>query len=188
MRYRRLLPVAVSLGVLGACTDRQTTPTAGDVAATRSAAVTPAMRSEFAGFVHFCEGTPPEAFKVTRGGTLHLRAGNRNQWVGGNALVDGFEENAALVNVDLKNGTGAAHLDVTLRPEAVDGTWEIRQTVIIRGGGLAGSHGVGHGTGELHGMTIKFTTEPRAEVENPCNPDLPSARLHGVVISPGTSG
>ena len=187
MRYHTLLASIVSLGVLGACTDRQTSPTAvTGVLAQSAAAATPAERTEFEGYVHYCGSTPPEELMVTPGGTVHLRAGNQNQWVTGNSLIDGFEENASLVNVNLNNGTGAAHLDVTLRPDAVNGTWEIRQTVNLRGGALAGGQGVGHGTGALHGMTITYSTEPGATAPNPCNSELGSSYVRGVITAPGS--
>lgn len=190
MRYDSLLSIAVSLGVITACTDRQTNPTATlDIRASSAAAVTPATRTEFRGVINFCEEASLDRLIVTPGGTLHLHGvGNRTQWVTGNPLIDGFEENAVLVNVNLKDASGAAHLDVSLKPDAVNGTWEIRQTVKVRGGAPAGSFGVGHGTGELRGMTIEFTGEPPAGATSVCNPDLGAATVQGVIISPATSG
>lgn len=188
MRYHSLLPVALSLSV-AACTDQQTIPTAPLDVSAPSAAAAPATRTEFRGVINFCESASPDRLIVTPGGTLHLSGlGNRTQWVTGNPLIDGFEENAVLVNVNLKNGTGAAHLDVSLKPEAVNGTWEVRQTVTISGGAPTGSFGVGHGTGELLGMTIEFTTEPAGAVENVCNPEMGGAGVQGVIISPAISG
>lgn len=188
MHYPTFLSAIVSLGVLGACTDRRTSPTApSDVAALWAAAVTPATRTEFAGFNHFCESIPFEDVRVTPGGTLHLQgARNRNQWVTGNPLIDGFEENVVDGNINLRTGTGRGNLELTLRPDAVEGAWEIRSTVEILGGVPAGTSGVGHGTGELQGMTIQFTTEPVGFGQNICNPGRASARVQGVIISPAT--
>lgn len=189
MRYNTLR-IATLLGVLGGCTDEWTSPTrVTDLGPLGSAAATPAMRTEFEGFVNFCESASPDKLIVTPGGTLHLHGvGNRNQWVTGNSLIDGFEENAVLLNLNLKNGTGTAQLDVTLEPDAVNGTWEIRQTVKVVDFAPAGSKGVGHGTGELQGMTIKFTTLPPAGGASLCNPEMGRGAVHGVVIAPASPG
>ena len=151
------------------------------------AAVTPATRTEFEGFIHFCSSGPPDKVIVTPGGkTLHLRGiSNSNEWVTGNPLIDGAESNSP--NVNFNPTSGAVHLDVTLYPDGVMGTWEIAQTLNFRGNGTFSSHGVGHGTGELHGMTIKFNTTPAVLVDNPCS-DLDSAPLSGVIVSPADIG
>lgn len=187
---RQILATAALLCLLGACTDGRTSPTGlTDLAPLGSASEAPATQTEFAGFINFCELASNDRAMLTRGGTLHLRlVGNRNQWATGNSLVDGFEQNAVLLNLNLKNGRGAAHLDVTLKPDAVDGTWEIRQTVRIVDFAPAGSTGVGHGTGELRGMTIKFTTLPAMAEASVCNPELGRVRVQGEILSPATSG
>lgn len=196
MRYQTLVPAVVSLSVLAACTDRQTSPTAltesptalTEDSATWAAAVTPATRTQFEGFVNFCESTAPDGIRITPGGTLHVNgARNRNLWVTGNPLIDGFEENVVDVHLNLDTGNGVVHLAVTLSPDAVDGTWEIRTQLTLRGGASIGGSGVGHGTGELQGMTIKFTIAPESGV-SACNPDFGGAELRGVIISPATSG
>ena len=76
-----------------------------------------------------------------------------------------------------------AALDVTLAPFAFDGTWEIRQINQLRQNGLFVSKGVGHGTGELRGMTINFTTGQFVFGLNPCSP-FPSAEVQGVLRGP----
>lgn len=144
---------------------------------------TPSNHTEFEGFIHFCGDSPPDQVIVTPGGkTLHIRGGlNINEWMSNNAFIDGPESNIPNVNFNPKSG--AVHLDVTLRPSAVDGTWEISQTLQFHPNGAVSSHGVGHGTGELQSMTIKYTTGDPVVVDNPCS-DLPSAPLTGVIISP----
>ena len=149
-------------------------------------AVAAATQTEFAGFVNFCWSADPSNFKIV-GSTLHFTGANQNRWVTGNPLIDGAEQNAVLFNLNLKNGNGAAHLDVTLKPDAVDGTWEIRQTLTFRDGVPIGSSGVGHGTGDLTGMTIKFATQPAVPVESVCNPDMPKAPVSGVILSPASN-
>ena len=151
------------------------------------AAVTPASHTEFEGFIHFCGGSPPDTVIETPGGkTLHIRGGsNFNEWVTGNPLIDGPETNSP--NVNFNPTSGAVHLDATIYPDAAVGTWEIAQTLNFRGDGSFSSHGVGHGTGELHGMTIKFTTGDPVVTDNPCS-DLPSAPLSGVIVSPAVNG
>ena len=137
------------------------------IAAGSVAAVTPATRIEFDGLVHFCDSGPD---------------GNLNQWVTGNPLIDGFETNTASVNV---SPTGVViHLDRTLEPAAYFGsTWEIVQTNHFNPNGFLSSHGVGHGTGALKGMTMKITAAGRVSVENPCS-DRNSGVISGVIIAP----
>ncbi|MGH7663266.1 MAG: hypothetical protein ACRENI_03065 [Gemmatimonadaceae bacterium] len=188
MRYQTLFLPLVSLAIVGACTDQPTSPTAPTDFATLSAAVTPATRTEFAGFIHFCESAPFENVRLTPGSTLHLDgARNQNLWVTGNPLVDGIAENVVGGMINLNNGTGVGHLEVAVTPEAVEGTWEIKSTVKIVGGAPGGSRGVGHGTGELDGMTIRYTAEPPVFGQNSCNPNMGSAPVQGVITSPATS-
>ena len=180
--------MAAFVGVLCACADSPTSPNAVKTAFRPLAAVLPATRTEFEGFIHFCGGTDPTKINVTPGDILHFKEGtNQNVRVTGNLLIDGVEHNVVDANINLKSGSGSVHLAVSLKPDAVEGTWEIRQTVTISGGAPAGSRGVGHGTGDLQGMTIQFTTEPAVPIANVCNPELPGASLHGVVISPATT-
>ena len=179
--------MAPFVGLVYACADSPTSPNAVKAAFTPSAAVLPATRTEFEGFINFCASTPPTEITVTPGGILRIDgATNENRWVTGNRLIDGVEHNVVAGRINLSTGSGSAELKVSLKPDAVDGTWEIRQVLTISGGAPAGGHGVGHGTGDLHGMTIKFTAEP-ASGQSVCNPDFGRARVHGVVISPATT-
>ena len=148
------------------------------------AAVTPATRTSFEGFIHFCSGGPPDTVIVTPGGTEHIRgATNTNQWATGNPLIDGVENNVVLIN--FSPVSGIVHLNVTLEPTASPGsTWEITQAIHFRPDGSVPSKGVGHGTGALRGMTIKFNSDGVAFPPNPCNAFLPSGLLDGVIISP----
>ncbi len=186
MRYLTLLTAVVSLGVLGACAHQPTSPRAVmDAPGPMFAAVTPAERTEFEGFINFCGESPPGGAWVTPGGVLHLReGGNFNQWVTGNPLVDGPEENVVDLNLNFKTGRGVVHLVVTVMPDAVAGTWEIQQSLKVPS--FLG-HGVGYGTGELHGMTIKFTTEPASGI-SVCNSELGRAKVQGVILSPASTG
>lgn len=143
-----------------------------------------AVKTDFSGFIHFCAGGPPDkAFETPGGATFHLRgASNQNVWETGNPLIDGAEMN--VVNINFNPGGGNVHLDATVFPDAVMGTWEIAQTLKINADGTSSSHGVGHGTGELHGMTIQFSTgEPVDTGANPCAP-LPSAPISGTIRVP----
>ena len=144
-----------------------------------------ATRVEFEGFIHSCGGTDPEVVRLTPGGTLHLRrATNANEWVTNNPALDGPETNEVIsLNVNPK-GHGNVTLHSTLRPLAFNGTWDITVKVTITEDGLV-AHGVGHGTGELHGMTVKFTVAPEVVVPNPCSEEG-SLPVSGVVISPGS--
>ena len=142
---------------------------------------TPATRMAFEGFIHFCVGNPPHELKVTPGGTVRLKATNQNLWAVNNPLIDGIETNVTSVNLNPSGGN--VYLDVTLEPFAVDGTWEITQTIQVQKDGTAIGHGVGHGTGDILGMTIKYTAGPTLIVPNPCS-DFPSAVISGVIILP----
>lgn len=99
----------------------------------------------------------------------------------GNAFIDGPESN--IPNINFNPTGGVVHLDVTLRPDGLMGTWEISQTLHFYRNGTVSSNGVGHGTGDLQGMIIKFTAGDAVVVDNPCA-DAPSAPIMGVIISP----
>jgi hypothetical protein len=102
-------------------------------------------------------------------------------WVTGNGLIDGIEQNTGHGVID-PHGL-VVNLDLSLKPDAVNGTWEIRQQFRVPDGTTTG---VGHGTGDLQGLTIKFTTEPIIDSPSACNPDMPKAAVHGAVISPAS--
>jgi hypothetical protein len=50
---------------------------------------------------------------------------------------------------------------------------------------LAVGGGVGHGTGDLQGMTIKYTFDLAAGPSD-CNPDGPKGHVHGIILSPAS--
>lgn len=154
-------------------------------------ATTSPNRTEFEGFIHLC-GPASSGGNVkineTPGGTFHLwGARNRNLWTTNNPLVSGEEINIVDVHLNNNSGSGVVHLDVTMDPDAVEGTWEIRQKLHIRNGVSIGGFGFGHGTGELHGKTIKYTVAPEVPGDNDCS-ELPLAPLTGVILSPTNSG
>jgi len=146
----------------------------------------PATRISFEGFMHSCSAGPPDTFKVTPGGTVHIKGlTNINQWATGNTLIDGIENNVVFTSFNWK--TQVIRLDITLAPDDYPGsTWEISQAAQFRPNGSLVADGVGHGTGALRGMTIKFTVQPDNPVflDNPCAPGAPSFPLSGVIISP----
>jgi hypothetical protein len=149
--------------------------------------VTPTTRTPFDGFIDFCTGVPPGGIRITPSGVLHDHGFRvRNLWITGNSLVDGFAELVVDVQLNLNTGKGVAHVAITLSPDAVKGTWEISQELTLAGDIPIGGSGVGHGTGALQGMTIKFTAAPASRV-SACNPDLGSDEVRGVIISPATS-
>jgi hypothetical protein len=140
-----------------------------------------ASSTEFDGFINFCFSADLTKVNFTPGETLHFRVSNRNQWVTGNPLIDGIETNTGAANINLNNGEAVVRLNLSLKPDAVNGTWEIEQQVRPP----TGSTGVGHGTGDLQGMTIKFTTDPPVGT-SVCNPDMPKGPVHGVILSPAS--
>ena len=188
MRTLSLAVLGLASGtLLSACADRNVTGPANRLRFNLSNEPASATRTAFDGVINFCTSTPPQDVTVT-GHVLHLRgATNRNQWVTGNALIDGVENNVVDGSINLKTGSGIAHLVVTLKPDAVNGTWEIEQILTISGGVPGSSHGVGHGTGDLHGMTIEFTTGPSAG-QSTCNPNNAAGGVHGVITSPAVTG
>lgn len=187
MRYTILASFVLPLGAVLACGDELTSPTRKEQAVELAAVA--ASRTELTGLLHPCGGPPGEE-RTTRGGTLHIRdAGNRNQWVTGHPLVDGFEVNVTDLHINLKTGDGIAHANSTLTPAAVNGTWEIRYHVEVEDFFPGNAHGVGHGTGDLHGMTLKFSAPPPAVGANVCNPEIPIVvPIRLVIISPATAG
>jgi hypothetical protein len=176
-----LLVAAVSLVVVGCRDSSPLTLTAPQAALSASVTAAPASSTEFEGFVNFCVSDDPSRFKFTPGGTIHFGVSNENKWVTGNPLIDGVEHNTGAANINLHNGQVVVRLDLSLKPDAVNGTWEIEQQVRPP----EGSTGVGHGTGDLQGMTIKFTTSPAAGT-SVCNPDMPKAPVQGVILSPAS--
>jgi hypothetical protein len=159
-----------------------------DVLTPLSSSVTSATRTKFDGFIHFCEITPPDDIRVTPGNTVHITgAKNRNLFDTGNPLVDGFLENVVDVNNNLNNLTGSVHITAILSPFAVDGTWEIQATNQLIRGVLIGVRAVGHGTGELQGMTIKYNGIGQEIGVNTCNPNNDSAIIEGVIIASADS-
>lgn len=171
------------IALLGACKDTPTRPASSIEKASARAAAAASSDVAFDGFICFGPGSPG-SIGVTPGGTTHVRDfSNTNQWVTGNALIDGMEHNTVSANIN-RTGSGVAHLDVSLQPNGINGTWEIRQTLRIEGGVPTGSAGRGHGTGDLRGMTIQFTTgaaAPRTGCAAGFAPFGPT--LHGVIHS-----
>lgn len=118
-------------------------------------------RTGFEGFIYSCDGSPPEEVRVTDGGTLHVRGlSNENRWVTGNPLLDGVVTNVVDLNVELKNGAGHVHGTGTLAPDAVDGEWKLDFHIDPSGNAWVGARGSGHGTGELTGLSIQWSTTP----------------------------
>jgi hypothetical protein len=179
---RALLVTILSLMVAGCRDSSLLTPTSPPVARRASVGEVSAASTGFSGFVNFCVSDDPTRFRITPGATLHFSASNENRWVTGNPLIDGVEYNTVAANINLKNGEGVVHLDLSLKPDAVNGTWEIKQQLSLP---ERVSSGVGHGTGDLQGMTIKFTTSPGGGT-SVCNPDMPRAPVQGVILSPAS--
>lgn len=142
-------------------------------------------RIPFAGVFCPCGGTNGEEF--ISGNVLHFRdAESYNLWSTGNPLLDGPEVNVVSGDINLLTGRGVAHPRTTVYPVAVDGSWEIQITVTVATDGLT-AHGVGHGSGDLQGMTILFRNPGAIDVDpsdNPCS-DLPFAALiEGEILAP----
>jgi hypothetical protein len=166
--------------VFAGCTDSSPLrSTAPQVPIRASAAIATASSTEFEGFINFCHQADL-VFTTRSPETLHFKVANVNKWTTGNPLIDGIEHNTGSAKIN-PQGQVVVSLQNSLKPDAVNGTWEMIQQLRI---GDAVSTGVGHGTGDLQGMTIKFTTNPEFISTSECNPDLAHAGVHGVILSP----
>jgi hypothetical protein len=173
MNRRIPLTLFAPFAVLTACADHPTSPAPGSPTSGSSPPVSAAAtRTVFEGFIHPCGGALTEE-RVTPGDVLHQLATNQNEWVTGDPLIDGVENNVVRININLKTGRGIANVTSTIAPEGVEGTWELKYQVKVIDGGPATARGVGHGTGELRGMTLKFTADLAQPGQNNCNAEIP---------------
>jgi hypothetical protein len=181
---RTALTVTIVSWVIAGCSDSsplRTTAPPAPLVVRASAAAMSASSTEFDGFDNNCSSADLTRFNATPGGTLHFRVANENRWVTGNPLIDGIERNTGAANFN-NTGQGVVHLYSSLKPDAVNGTWEIVTQLSLPG--FVGS-GVGHGTGDLRGMTIKFDFDLAAG-RSDCNPDGPKGHVHGFILSPAS--
>ena len=173
-----LVATSLPLLLVGCSDSSPVEPTAPEVTLSASVAATAASSTEFDGFDNACVGGGSN-FNATPGGTVHFDVSNENRWVTGNPLLDGVERNTGAANID-NNGDGVVHLYLSLKPDAVNGTWEITEQLKLP---TLSGFGVGHGTGDLRGMTIKYTFDVAAGPSD-CNPDAPKGHVHGFILSP----
>jgi|SRR4051812_2617355 hypothetical protein len=178
IRIRLITVMLLSWMVAGCSDSAPLKPVAPEVAFRSSAVVAPASSTQFDGFINFCEPGPVTDFKES-GTTIHFRVSNLNKWVTGNPLIDGYETNTGRAVID-PHGL-VVNLGNSIKPDAVNGTWEIKQQFRIPDGTTSG---VGRGTGDLLGMTMKFTTEPIIPSPSDCNPNEFKGAVHGVILSP----
>jgi hypothetical protein len=174
-----VMTAALSAVLIGCRDSSPLRSTAPQVPIRASAAIATASSTEFEGFINFCHQADL-VFTTRSPETLHFKVANVNKWTTGNPLIDGIEHNTGSAKIN-PQGQVVVTLKNSLKPDAVNGTWEMIQQLRI---GDAVSTGVGHGTGDLQGMTIKFTTNPEFISTSECNPDLAHAGVHGVILSP----
>ena len=172
MNHRIRLTLLAPFAVLTACADQPTSPGTASRGSEPFPLSAAAARIGFEGFIHPCGGELTEE-RVTPGGVVHQLASNRNVWDTGNSLLDGVETNVVRIIINSKTGGGVANVTSTITPEGVDGTWELKYQVKVVDGGPATARGVGHGTGELRGMTLKFTAGLAEPGQNTCNAAIP---------------
>jgi hypothetical protein len=175
-----VLVTALSWMLLGCSDSSPLTSTAPQPGVRASVTTATASSTEFNGFINFCHASDFSYFTAA-GRTVHFGVSNENRWVAGNPLIDGTELNTGRAIID-PHGL-VVNLDNSLKPDAVNGTWEIKQQFRIPDGTTSG---VGHGTGDLQGMTLKFTTDPIAGAVSDCNPNDFKAGVHGVILSPAS--
>ena len=175
-----LAAASLSWLLLGCAESSPSGLTAPQIPVRATLGATAASSTEFDGFDNACVGGASD-FNATPGGTLHFLVANENRWVTGNPLLDGVERNTGAANINNK-GDGVVHLYLSLKPDAVNGTWEITEQLKLPE--LSG-FGVGHGTGDLRGMTIKYSFDLAAGPSD-CSSDGPKGHVHGVILSPAS--
>ena len=131
----------------------------------------------------------PSTDRMSGGGILHFRgAVNHNLWVATTPLVTGWEDNVVNGNINLADSSGVAQPHSVMRPFAYNGTWDVIVHVTVSPTGLD-AHGEGHGTGALHGRSIRFHQTGAIDLqpgENPCSDlFLFASTLAGEVLIPG---
>ena len=142
--------------------------------------------SKFEGHIVFCApDSPPLSVEITPEGVQIITFANiGNKWVTGNPLVDGTEENIAVVTVDPSSPVVKVKITGKVDVAALDGIWKFRQRIVASAEGDSG-RGFGLGTGDLRGKLLLFKTGTPELIENsPC--DVPvGAPVTGKVISFG---
>ena len=151
------------------------------------AGAAPVSLVPFTAIRYGCSGTDGEAF-VTADKMLHIRnATNHNLWVASTPYLTGYADNVVNADIDLSTGVGNAHPQQTMKPFVYDGTWESQVQIKFRPDGTE-TDAVGHGTGVLTGMTIKWRVIGRFATEaNPCGNDPFAARLAGEIHMPSSA-
>ena len=177
---RAVLVTSASWAIVGCSDSSPLASTAPRVVARASVTAATASSTEFNGFINFCHAGDFSYFNVD-GPTIHFGVSNENKWVTGNPLIDGIEHNTGIALID-PHGL-VVNLDNSLKPDAVNGTWEIKQQFRIPDGTTSG---VGHGTGDLLGKTMKFSTVRIAGQVSDCNPNDFKAGVSGVILSPAS--
>lgn len=166
----------IVIGALVASTIALSIPAAGAAGTTTS----------WTGRFYPCSGTGGEVF-VSADKIVHLfNSTNHNLWVTSTPLLNGFADNVVDAAINIDTGVGVVHPRESLRPSVYDGTWESNVLIPPAGSGQP-PRGVGRGTGELQGMTLKFYGDGIANLapgENPCGTLPFAAILHGEIQIP----
>lgn len=139
----------------------------------------------FEGYIQFCAPPqPPVSVEPGPDGTTIFTFINvGNEWVTGNPLIDGVEENKVIATLD-EMGFGTARIRGSVDVTALDGSWRFRQRLQFAATGVDGI-GFGYGTGDLYGKIMIFRTATAAPPPDdaPCGPNVPAVPLSGKVIS-----
>ncbi|MGH8193631.1 MAG: hypothetical protein ACREQ8_04405 [Woeseiaceae bacterium] len=142
--------------------------------------------SEFEGHIVFCAPqNPPVIVEELPGGVEIVTFVNiGNIWLTGNPLVDGIEENRAVVTFVPDSPITTVKIKGKIDVAAVDGRWRFRQRIILGPDGDSGI-GLGLGSGDLRGKLLLFQTGTPELIENsPCEVPI-GAPLTGKIISFG---
>lgn len=170
----KFLTSIAMVGLIAACQDA---PTAVSTLEGPLLRATPASSIPFSGYMYSCDFAFGDEW-VTPGGVFHFDGSTAiNEWVTGNPLIDGIEQNIELGGMANANGTLTVRYEATITPNAVDGTWETSTYQLqLNATRFGGAKGVAHGTGDLAGMTMRFTLVPDFTMTPPetaCDPDFP---------------
>ncbi len=147
------------------------------------------MRIPFTGLRFACSGTDGQV-SVSGDKILHIRnATNHSLWVTSSPYLNGFADNVVDANIDLATDIGEARIQESLKPTTYNGTWESVVQLRITPHG-AEAEGVGHGTGELTGLTIRWAKTGNYEVApgvNPCGDSRFGPTLAGEILVPASA-
>ncbi len=184
-----LAPFAAAF-VLAGCQEQPTAPQTPALEAGAPSFGASASKTEISGYVFNCGVLEEGETRITPGGVLHARGGEDwIIWDVGNALVDGpgiLDGSGGGLNFNFNNFIITSHGKGVIYPDAVNGTWELVANIKVNPNESGVAITSGRGTGELHGMTLKYEARPIEDgPAAPC-PDAFVFEVTGVIVEPAS--